>query len=278
MIVNKHFIFSRSTQLLIFFLLVLLTVSVTFAQDASPKEREATPDPTKVEKVKELKEKLATKVATLRENQKRGLYGEIMSLGKSSFTLVVGSSEVKVNFDEDVVIYDLTDKRTQKEVSILKNSQVVSVLGYFDEGQKQQQAKVIFIQTLPIHFWGEISSIDKTKGTITVKQKDDQATFDYERSTTADEYSLSDKKLKKSGLSRLVIGDYADLWTTANKEGTNRTTVRLLRFPKELFSQDVRGEVTAATASAEPAESPAASPKTKASAKATPKAIPTENP
>lgn len=266
----------RTAYLLLLFL--MLPVSLTFAQSPSPGSTES-PSPAKEEKVKDLKEKLATKVAQLRENQKRGLYGEIKSLGKSTFTLSTGSGDAKVNFNEDVVVVDLTGKRTHKDISSLKNTLTVAVLGFYDEKAKESQAKVIFIQILAKHFWGEITAIDKTKGTFTTKQKSGPLSFDYERSTSADEYSTTEKKLKKSGLSRLVVGDFVDVWATTNQDEV-QTAVRLLRLPKELVNIEVSGEAASPAASGEPKESPAASSRSspKASVKATPKPSPKASP
>ena len=69
----------------------LVATSLVLAQGPSSSPAPAkstTPSsiPIDEEKVKALKEKLATKVAELRENQTRGFFGEIAALSKTSFT------------------------------------------------------------------------------------------------------------------------------------------------------------------------------------------------
>ena len=161
---------------LIFTLVLVSLISTSWVLAADP----ATPSYQKTsigsaqidgDKVKALKERLATKVAELRENQTRVFFGEIAALSKTSFTLASQDQEVKVRYNEDVTVYklDATNKKIEAQVKDLKNTQGVSVLGVFEPDSKQQSAKIIFLQTLPKFYFGEVVGTDKTKGTIQIK-------------------------------------------------------------------------------------------------------------
>src|SRR3989344_7858708 len=92
----------------------LVTASWSLAQEANnAKTSPAASSVVDEKKIQDLKEKLATKVAEIRENQKRGFFGEIAALTKTNFTLAVGSNEVKVRFDDDTKIYKLGKTRNQ---------------------------------------------------------------------------------------------------------------------------------------------------------------------
>ncbi|MEK7165887.1 MAG: DUF5666 domain-containing protein, partial [Patescibacteria group bacterium] len=198
------------------------------AQGSSETSQDASGSSVNTEKVRELKEKLATKVAELRLQQKRGFAGEIAALSKNSFTLVTASGEVRVRFNEDTQVFQTGTKRIEKKPADLANGNFVSVLGFFEEADKLQQAKVIFLETKPpVHEIGKVISIDKDEGTVTVKtSKNTEQSFDYERTSAATEYAIANTPLKKSGLSRLAVGDLVQLWVKETDEA--HSIVRLV--------------------------------------------------
>lgn len=244
-------------SLVCFVITVSYVTSSVLAQEPTPETSSA---PVNQEKVQELKEKLATKVAELRESQKRGFYGTVEALSKTSFTLVTANSEVRVKLSEDTIIKDAASKDIQ--VTDLKNTQTVSVLGLYDE--ETLQAKVILVKTTPVVTSGTVESIDQKDATITVKNSaGDLIIYDYEKTTSADEYSLEDKKIAKSGLSRIDEGDRLIVWGTESDDEQNRyTAVKILRLPAILYtnSSDIKGETVESSASASPKTSASSSP------------------
>lgn len=267
---------------LLLFLILLGSVcvsTVALAQEstksAGTAEKTATSSAIDEEKVKSLKDKLATRVAELRENQTRGFYGEIAALSKTSFTLVMPTGEVKVRFSTDTLIYKLTTTKAVAAIKDLKNTLSATVLGMYDDSTKQLSANIILLQTLPSFYVGQITKIDKDKAVVTIKPaKGNEISLDYETTTKASEVDKLDKKVKRSGLSRLVVGDTLQAWgLMADDDAQKIKATKILRIPKDLF------EEIAPTASP-PAASPSATPKTspKATPKATPKASPKASP
>lgn len=228
------------------------------------------------QKVKELKEKLATKVAELRENQKRGFFGEIAAASKTSFTLVTKQGEVKVRFSEDTKLFKIGKGKTEAKPDDVKNGTNAAVLGLFEEENKTHNAKVIFLQSTTGFTQGEIVEVDKTKATFTIKNdKGETQLLDYEKSTQAQEYTVSNKKISSSGLSRLAIGDKVEVWTTPDEEDSKKlNAVKILRIPKEVF--EAKSETNEASPTPKASSTPSASSKPEASTRATPK--PTTSP
>lgn len=219
--------------------LVGLTVALIFVGTSLVNAQEE-PSGTPVvndDKIKSLKEKLATTVANLRENQTRGFYGEIASANKTSFTLVTEGNEIKVRFNDDALIYSLGTKKTEAKADQIKNLQKVAVVGLFDANEDIHSAQVIWLQNLPSYVEGQITAIDKEEAAITLKTKNGSTiTLDYETATKADEYNPATKKMAKSGLSRLAPGDRLHAWTTPNDEDAQKhDVVRLLRLPATMF-------------------------------------------
>lgn len=221
----------------------------------------ATPQPTTEgtdKKIQQLKEKLATQVAQLRENQKRGFLGSIAALTKTGFTIVTPAEEIKVKYTEDTLVFKLGKTKTPGSLADLKNNITASVLGLYNEDDKQHSAKVILLQSL-VHFVsGIITNVDKQAATITLKNlKNEIITVDYEKNTLAEEYNGQTEKIAKSGLSRLVIGDHLEVWGVPDEEDTTKLSAqRILRIPESAFKEK---DVVA---------SPSASPKTTATPKA----------
>lgn len=248
----------------------LAITSLSLAQE----EEKTDPSPSTDAKVQQLKEKLATKVAELRESQKRGYFGEIAAISKTTFTLVTREkTEIKVKFDENTRVYKIGKSRIEGTSSDVKNGLSAAVLGLYDEENKQHTAKVILIQPNNKFASGLVVKIDKTNGTLTIKDaKGDEVVIEYEKTTLSDEYTSSNKKIKKSGLSRFTQGDNIQVWGAPHPDDVNNILAnRILRISADaLQTEDVAGAKIEASASATPKTSPKASPK------ATPKASPKE--
>lgn len=242
-----------------------------------PDDKTATTSAVDEEKIKSLKEKLATKVAQLRENQTRGFFGELASLSKTGFTLVTRDGEIKVRYGEDTAIYKLGTKTITAKSADLKNMLSASVIGLYDKEDGIHEAKIILIQTYPSYVEGEIVTVDKEEGSITLKtKKDETVQIDYEKTTKAQEYNKNEEKLAKSGLSRISSGDRIHVWATTSEEDNQKLTAeRILRLPKELFTKD-SGESLGASASPPASASPSATSKT--SPKVSPKTSPPPSP
>jgi hypothetical protein len=272
--------------LLIFILIItffLMPLFVYAQEQSDVSSKSATVSGVLDDKVKALKEKLATKVAELKENNTRGFFGEIATLTKTSFTLATDKQEVKVRFDENTLIYKLTDKKTEGAVKDLKNTITASVLGLYDDEAKQQTAKFIILQNLPKFYSGEITQIDKTNAIITIKNaKNETLSFDYEKTTIADEYFALDKKFKKSGMSRLSVGDKLQLWANPKVDDNEKfSIVKLVRLPIDLFITTPLPTAlpsSAASTSVLPKSSAKPSPTAKTTPKPTPKSSPKSSP
>ncbi|RJR15230.1 hypothetical protein C4579_02890 [Candidatus Microgenomates bacterium] len=252
------------------FIIGFLFVGISRAQEDQEEASPSTKATTNDEKVQLLKDKLATKVAELRESQKRGFFGTIAALTKTSFTLVTpDETEIKVKFDEDTLIYKPgTNSTVEGTVADLKNTETVAVLGLFDEENKSHSAKVILLQEDIRFVSGTVSEIDTKAATLTLKTNDDESMLiEYERTTNAQEFDPEEKDLVKSGLSRFEIGDRAQVWGTPDENDvSNLAASRILRMPQELFvTEDVAGTSTESSPSATPKSSPKASPKATAS-------------
>ncbi len=240
---------SKNIMLKRLIIFIGLFMSIVWATYALAQDTNSKPSPTpsantstnsasiNEDKVKALKEKLATKVAELTQNQTRGFYGEIASLAKNSFTLAASDTEIKIRFDENTLIYKLAAKKTEGKTADLKNMVSAAVLGLYDESTKQQSAKFILLQDLPKYFSGKITQIDKNNNQIEITDNKTKLLFDYEATTQSEEYNPAEQKIRKSGFSKLKTDDFLQIWAIAKEDDTQKyKIVRLLRIPSEVTS------------------------------------------
>ncbi len=250
-----------------FILVLLLVIPISWANeiDSTPS---ATPQIDE-EKIKALKEKLATKVAEIRETQTRGYFGEIAGLSKTSFTLVTTKGEVKVRFSEDTKLVKLDGKKVEIEAKDLANALSATLLGLFDPETDQLNAKVILLQSQPKHLYGEITAIDKEDTILTLRRNEgDPVELVYEKTTSSQEYDPNKKSLSKSGFSRIAVGDRLETWVKPSEDDTQKMSLmRVLRLPKALFES-----------TAEPGSSPKVSASPSATLKVSPKSSPKPTP
>lgn len=276
----KYQMFKKFLLFGVLLMSVIVTTYVLAQEDNSQESTTAaTISPVDNEKIKALKEKLATKVAELRENQTRGFYGEIASLNKTSFTLATTSGEIKVRISEDTLVFKFVKgKKTPAKITDLKNNLSASVLGIYESDLNQLTAKIIFLETLPKFLSGKVAEIDKNKAVITITRKNgDKTSLDYEKSTLSFEYKASDESIAKSGLSRLSESDLLYVWGLPSEDDIQKfQLIRLLRIPKSVVEKE--GEVSKTSpppqAEKDSAATPTATPKSKSTASPSPKSTP----
>lgn len=209
--------------------LAFIAVSSVFAADSTESGKSAS-DSGLLEKIKQieiLKDKIATKVAEIRNNEKGALYGKIKSIKDSTIILTTRTGDVSVTYSDDTVFYALSGTtRTTTTGKKLKEADSVSVLGYFQDSGKLIP-KYIYVSTPLLHIIGKISNVEKNNYTVTIKDAQGETIADIE---TYSQMFISDPKkgLIKGGFSKLQIGDVIHLFGTPNAKEENKVSARRL--------------------------------------------------
>jgi len=207
---------------------VFLSANNSRAQSPSPTSapkpsETATETIDKLKQIKELKEKIATKVAELREKEKAGLFGSVGKIDKTTITLSTAKGDRNVTFSEDTFFYQISGNN-KKEISI-KNIDVddtISVFGYTNDDKSLTSAKYIYLHSPLIYISGKISAIDKENFTITVIEKEKEILVDIEKYTTNYVFDKNKNSLVKIGFSKLTSDSIAHIIGTANANEKNR--------------------------------------------------------
>lgn len=209
----------------------------------------ATPSgtPTPTSKIDDLKERLATKVAELRQTQKKAIYGTVKAVSVSTFTVETDTRELKIERTDDITVFQMVKgKRTKLTTEDIAKDDIVSVFGEYDTGLDLLRAKVVVIQSIsPERVFGTVSAIDRQEFTATITTADGQEyVIDIEKTTSALMFDR-EKGLVKGGFSKLETGRTVHVIGTAVAKQDNRiSAVRLIDL----------GNLTGATPTPTPTE------------------------
>lgn len=209
----------------IFTILVFTTSFVQAADVATPS---ATGVIDKLKQIEMLKEKIATKVAQLRENEKSGVSGKVKSVGDTTITLTTKTGEKTVSFLEDTIFFKMTDgvksdPLDYKQAKNLKEGDTLAVLGYFDSSHNTFSAKYVYLSTSPTHLMGKIADIDKANYTITATDTAGNTLVDIETYTKMYTYNTK-TGLVRAGFSKFRTSDLVHIFATANPKEENRAS------------------------------------------------------
>lgn len=230
-----------------------------------------TPNPTESDKTKridELKERLATKVAELKQSQRMAVYGTIQSVSVSTFTVETSTKNLKIELTDDIKIFQkIKGTRTELKIENLEKNDIVTVFGEYDQTLELLKAKVVFIQSAsPVRVAGTITGVSKTDYTITI-QTTDGKTYIIDNETTTKTSIWNGKELEKGGFSKLTVGDTIHIIGTIVPKKENRiSAIRITNIgnmKNENVNETITPKETQATTSATTTPTTKASPTAK---------------
>lgn len=235
---NKYQLTTKSIYLILNLTLAVLIMTIcqtqsVYSQTPTKKAASRAISPTlsptlgvveKLKKIEQLKEKIATKVAELRESEKGAFSGTVKKINSNQMTISTRTGDRTVTFSEDTIIYSYA-KNTRAETNIkeVKEGQTIALFGYFDEKREVLSVKYIYIFNPAVHIIGKIADIDKTNYSITVKEAKGTTLVDIETSTKT--YILGkENNLLKGGFSKFNIGDVVHIQGNTNSKKENAVT------------------------------------------------------
>lgn len=181
--------------------------------------------------VEDLKERLATRVAELRQTQKRAMFGKVKNVSVSTVTVETKTKDVKIELPDEVnVIQYLKGQRTKLSASNIDKGDTVVVFGDYDATVDILKASVIIIQnTVTQRVSGTITAIDKTDFTLTILAADGKSyVIDIETTTKTLAWDTQ-QGIQKGGFSKMTVGNTIHVLGTAVAKQDNRiSAIRIL--------------------------------------------------
>ena len=169
----------------------------------------ATPSATN-QKIEDLKDRLATKVAELRQTSRKAIYGTVKSTSITSFVVETKTKDIKIEQTDDIkVIQYLKDKRTALTSEDITKGDLVSVFGDYDTTLDLLKATIVVIQSPgPERISGTVTARDDKEYTLTIKNPQGVTYIvDIEKSTKTRMWNREKKAQDKSGFSKIVAGN-----------------------------------------------------------------------
>lgn len=260
------------TALLFYGFTVLPTLAVGSTPSATAKEATspgkkirpelATKAAERQEQIRQLRERVATRVAELKELRRRAWHGEIKGVSGTTITLATKQGEKTILTDENTTFLRIGPAGRRKiALSDLTVGEKIVAFGQVAGETGEMTAKVIIARVFPIKINGKVTAVDVEGGTITVQTlRRGGFLVDVETSTKILVWEKG-KGLEKYGFSKIKVGDRVHVNGTVPskpKEGENRITAeRILVLPGRAVG--TTGEKPA-TPAATPKTSPTASP------------------
>lgn len=231
----------------VFFLIfIFLILNSKFSLAASPSPSpKPSPSPTispTQEKAKELKEKVASKIAELKILQKRAFLGTVKSLTDKGLVLTAQNKDITVETDTNTKITSLS-KGVRKPLKItdLTKDQKILVWGQYNKEAEVLTPKIILVRIFSLNLSGSVKSLEKNSLTILEKSENKEYIIDISQAKIR---SLKkDRTLGKIESKEITEKDFVHVYVTPKTEGdkTTYTAWRVLVLPKsilELFAKE----------------------------------------
>ena len=181
-------------KILIILSLLLMSGSDIFAQES-----------TNTAKIKELKDKLASRVAELNLQTKKMIQGEIKTLSDQKIILTNNNIEINVNLDDDTTLTQQTGDGKKKTIKVdsMKSGQNIFTWGSFNSGTNVMTASNITVVDMPAIIIGRIKSIDSKNYQLIVTEGNKDILVDHDFSTK-DLILNKDYNTAKGGFSKFA--------------------------------------------------------------------------
>lgn len=199
-------------------------VGTIYAANASPSATPMTTDTDKTKQIEDLKERLATKVAELRQMERRAIEGVVKTTSITSFTVETKTKDLKIELTDSLkVVQYLKGKRTVLKTDDISKNDPVVIFGDYDTSLDLMKAKVVFITgAIPLRINGIVTSSDEKDFSFTMVTADKtEYTVDFEKNTKSFEWTV-DNKTTKSGFSKIQKGNYVTILGSINPKDDKR--------------------------------------------------------
>lgn len=234
---------------------LLLSFNVERVSAATPT---ATPTLTTTpvsKQVEDLKNRLATKAAELKQSERRAMDGTVKTKTITTLTMETDTKDMKIELTDDIKVVEMIKgKRTTLTIDNVEPDDHIAVFGEYDTTIDILKAKVIVIQNAvePLHAVGTIGEVNKPDYSFTVLAGDQKTyTVDFETTTKTNLWA-SDGTLVKGGFSKVIAGNLVVITgTPVPKKADRVSAARILNL----------GDLTGAMAEEAKVSSPSATPK-----------------
>lgn len=194
---------------LIIAILIFASLRSTFAlaisQNAS---NSATTGSPLDQKINELKDRIASRVAQLNLVEKRGILGTVTDSSDTQITLSDLLGNVRFIDIDELTKFSSPSAGNSFGISDIKKGQMLGILGLYNKESQRILARFVDVEDIPEIVHGAVSAIDDKNYTITVSTKSgENVKVDIETTTKTFSYSKN-TDLVSSGFSKITNDEH----------------------------------------------------------------------
>jgi len=189
--------------------------------------------------IQNLKEKIATKVAELRERNNKAVSGFVTSTSDSTIKIKDENDvEYQIKLDDALTKYYQITGTQAKEIksSDIKKGSFIITTGV--ENDKVITANTIYVDEMFLVKSGKITEVDKSNFALKVISSDkDNYTLEIETTTKQQMVNVKTLGAETAGFSKIKEGDtiHFVVKKTGNEKDNTYTAVKILVIPQEYF-------------------------------------------
>lgn len=224
--------------LLIVFLLIFKTNVLSQSSSSSAQSKE---EKINQQEIETFKEKIASKVAEIKEKDQQAVSGYAKEISKKRITLLVDQeTSYQVELDDVLTKYYQIQGNNKKEINFddLKKDDYLIVNGLINNNTIT--ANEIYIDQRYISRVAQISEINPEKYQLIVfTQEKEQFTLDIETTTKQLILNIKNLTLEKTGFSKIKQGDTIQFIIKDDQSIKNKqySAVKIIVIPQEFFTK-----------------------------------------
>lgn len=194
------------------------------------------------EKINDLKDKIASRVAELNLVEKRGIMGSVIERTDTQI-IIKDIAGISRSIDVDEITKFASPGKTNFGISDIEKDDVVGAVGIYNKQSKRILARFVDVINLPIVINGVVTKTDDDEFTITITSIDKKNYIvDVEKITKTSEYT-KENGIEKSGFTDIRIGERSIVTGYLDNDEADRiTATRILLFPE--YPKDPRINVS----------------------------------
>ncbi len=225
-------------------IIILLSQTFVFAQTGTQSAQQISPTVSIEDKnIKNLKEKIATKVAELREKNNKAVSGFVTAI--SGLTIKIKDEndvEYDIKLDDALTKYSQIIGTQKKEIKLsdIKKETFVIVTGVAND--KIINANIVYVDEMFLVKSGKITQVDSVNFSLKVLSSDkDSYMLDVETTTKQQMINVKTLEAERVGFSKIKEGDTIHFVVKKTGQenppagGNTYTAIKILIIPQEYF-------------------------------------------
>lgn len=237
-------------QRIIYSFLISATILI-FTRDANALSPTPTPkksqnstnsaSPTNIDVISDLKERIASKVASLKLVERRGIVGTANAITNSQITISDVKGNTRLIDVDELTRFASVSAKESFGISDITKGMKISVLGLYNKQSRRLLARFIDSVIMPISIQGAVLDVDKENFTIEIlSQNSEKTTVDIEKITKTYSYT-KDAGEEKSGFSKTKVGQRVFVVGFKDSKEKNRMTgLRIIVFPEIMPNPSIK--------------------------------------